>query len=80
MRALGPRTAWLAGVALLASCAALQRESFIKEHAADAAMKPYVEPFGKALGHLQAATMWFMANALAKPDNAGAGSYAYAYR
>ena len=24
-------------------------------------MKPYVEPLGKALGHLQQATMWFMA-------------------
>ena len=40
-------------------------------------MKPYVEPLGKALGHLQQATMWFMANAMAKPDNAGAGSTDY---
>ena len=40
-------------------------------------MKPYVEPLGKALGHLQQATMWFMQNALAKPDNAGAGSTDY---
>jgi alkylation response protein AidB-like acyl-CoA dehydrogenase len=52
-------------------------QGFIKEHGADAAMKPYVEPLGKALGHLQAATMWFMQNALAKPDNAGAGSMDY---
>jgi hypothetical protein len=50
---------------------------FIKEHGADAAMKPYVEPLGKAVGHLQQATMWFMANAMAKPDNAGAGSMDY---
>jgi hypothetical protein len=49
-------------------------QGFIKEQSADAAMKPYVEPLGLALGHLQGATMWFMANALAKPDNAGAGS------
>ena len=48
-------------------------QGFIKEQGADAAMKPYVEPLGKALGHLQQATMWFMANAMAKPDNAGAG-------
>src|SRR5204862_965253 len=41
----------------------------IKEQSADAAMKGYVEPLGKALGHLQQATMWFMANAMAKPDN-----------
>ena len=30
-----------------------------------------------ALGHLQKATMWFMQNAMAKPDNAGAGSTDY---
>ena len=30
---------------------------------------------GVALGHLQQAAMWFMQNAMAKPDNAGAGSY-----
>ena len=40
-------------------------------------MKPYVEPLGKALGHLQQATMWLMQNAMAKPDNAGAGSTDY---
>ena len=40
-------------------------------------MKPFVEPVGKALGHLQQATMWFMANAMTKPDNAGAGSTDY---
>jgi len=50
---------------------------FIKEKSADAGMKPYVEPLGKAVGHLQAATMWFVANAMAKPDNAGAGSTDY---
>ena len=49
-------------------------QGLIKQHAGDDGMKPYIEPLGKALGHLQAATMWFMQNALAKPDNAGAGS------
>jgi acyl-CoA dehydrogenase len=52
-------------------------QGFIKEQGADAAMKVYIEPLGKALGHLQQATMWFMANAMAKPDNAGAGSTDY---
>jgi alkylation response protein AidB-like acyl-CoA dehydrogenase len=52
-------------------------QAFTKEHAGDEAMKPYVAPLGAALGHLQKATMWFMQNALAKPDNAGAGSYDY---
>jgi hypothetical protein len=40
-------------------------------------MKSLVGPLGQALGHLQQATMWFMQNALAKPDNAGAGSTDY---
>ncbi len=52
-------------------------QGFIKEHGANDAMKPFVEPLGKALGHLQQATMWFMQNAMAKPDNAGAGSTDY---
>ena len=52
-------------------------QGFCAEHGKDDAMKVYVEPLGKALGHLQAATMWFMQNALAKPDNAGAGSTDY---
>ena len=50
---------------------------FVKEHSADDAMKPYVAPLGEALGLLQQATMWFMQNALKKPDNAGAGSTDY---
>jgi alkylation response protein AidB-like acyl-CoA dehydrogenase len=51
-------------------------QAFIKENGDDA-MKPYVAPLGEALSHLQQATMWFMQNAMAKPDNAGAGSYDY---
>jgi hypothetical protein len=49
-------------------------QAFIKENG-DEAMKPYVAPLGEALGHLQQASMWFMQNAMAKPDNAGAGSH-----
>jgi alkylation response protein AidB-like acyl-CoA dehydrogenase len=52
-------------------------QAFIKEHAGDEAMKPYVGPLAEALGHLQQATMWFMQNALKAPDNAGAGSSDY---
>ena len=51
-------------------------QSFIKEHA-DEAMKPYVGPLATALGHLQQATLWLMQNAMAKPDNAGAGAHDY---
>ncbi len=50
---------------------------FAKENEADEALKPYLAPLQKAVGHLQQATMWFMQNAMAKPDNAGAGSYDY---
>ena len=54
-----------------------EMQGYIKEQAADGAMKPLVEPLAKALGHLQQATMWFMQNAIAKPDNAGAGATDY---
>ena len=49
--------------------------AYIKDKSADEEMKPYVAPLGVAAGHLQQAAMWFMQNAMAKPDNAGAGSY-----
>ncbi|HXW27698.1 MAG TPA: acyl-CoA dehydrogenase C-terminal domain-containing protein [Xanthobacteraceae bacterium] len=52
-------------------------QAYIKEHAGEEAMKPYVGPLGDALGHLQQATMWFMQNAPSNPDNAGAGSTDY---
>ncbi|MGH6663996.1 MAG: acyl-CoA dehydrogenase C-terminal domain-containing protein, partial [Pseudolabrys sp.] len=51
--------------------------SFIKEKSADDGMKPLVTPLGVSLGHLQQASMWFMQNAMAKPDNAGAGATDY---
>jgi 3-(methylsulfanyl)propanoyl-CoA dehydrogenase len=50
-------------------------QGYIKDKSADDKMKPYVTPLGVAAGHLQQAAMWFMQNAMAKPDNAGAGSY-----
>ncbi len=52
-------------------------QSYMKDHASDAALKPYLDPLGKALGHLQQATMWFMQNAMKAPDNAGAGATDY---
>jgi hypothetical protein len=47
---------------------------FLKENAEDEALKPLLGPLQVSLGHLQQAAMWFMNNALAKPDNAGAGA------
>jgi len=52
-------------------------QGYIKEKSANEAMKALVTPLGTAAGHLQQASMWFMQNAMAKPDNAGAGSYDY---
>ena len=51
--------------------------AFIKENEADEGLKPLLKPLQTSLGHLQQATMWFMQNAMAKPDNAGAGSHDY---
>jgi acyl-CoA dehydrogenase len=63
------------GRAVMAFFAEVQ--SFGKENAGDPALKQYTEPLGKALGHLQEATMWFMQNAMTKPDNGGAGATDY---
>ena len=49
----------------------------VKQSEAEAALQPYALPLKTAFGHLQQATMWFMQNALNKPDNAGAGSTDY---
>ena len=50
---------------------------FVKENADDEAMQPFVAPLKAGLDHLQQATMWFMQNAMTKPDNAGAGATDY---
>ena len=52
-------------------------KTYIKDHATDPAMTPYLDGLGKGVGDLQKATVWFMQNAMTKPDNAGAGSYDY---
>jgi hypothetical protein len=52
-------------------------QTYLKERADKDAMNVYLKPLGQSLAHLQQASMWFMQNAMAKPDNAGAGSYDY---
>jgi len=47
------------------------------EAGADARTAPVAERVGKTNGELKAATMWLMQNAMAKPDNAGAGAHHY---
>ncbi|AXS39659.1 acyl-CoA dehydrogenase C-terminal domain-containing protein [Breoghania sp. L-A4] len=51
--------------------------TFLQENAEDEALADYTKPLKQGLDHLQQATMWFMQNAMAKPDNAGAGSNDY---
>jgi alkylation response protein AidB-like acyl-CoA dehydrogenase len=72
---VGRKLAKDGGRAVMAFFAEVQ--GFINAHRADDAMKPIVEPLDVSLGHLQAATMWFMNNALKAPDNAGAGASDY---
>jgi acyl-CoA dehydrogenase len=67
-----PRGGGRAVMAFFAEVAA-----FAKEHAADEAMKPFITSLSTALGDLQQATTWLMQNAMAKPDNAGAGATDY---
>ena len=49
----------------------------IARRPSDEAMTFFTKHLKKGLNDLQAATMWFVQNAMAKPDNAGAGSYDY---
>ncbi|MBK9081040.1 MAG: acyl-CoA dehydrogenase C-terminal domain-containing protein [Rhizobiales bacterium] len=52
--------------------------AFLKENSGgDAGLAPFLGSLKQGLEHLQKATMWFMQNAMAKPDNAGAGSHDY---
>ncbi len=51
--------------------------TFLKENASEDAIAPLLAPLKAGLDDLQKATMWFMNNAMAKPDNAGAGSTDY---
>jgi acyl-CoA dehydrogenase len=50
---------------------------FCEENRGNDALVGFTKPLKKALNDLQGSTMWFMQNAMAKPDNAGAGSTDY---
>jgi len=49
----------------------------VKTHEGDEALAPFVAPLKRGLDDLQQATVWFMANALGNPDQAGAGATDY---
>jgi acyl-CoA dehydrogenase len=50
---------------------------FCEENRNDEKLSTFTKSLKKGLNDLQAGTMWFMQNAMAKPDNAGAGSTDY---
>jgi alkylation response protein AidB-like acyl-CoA dehydrogenase len=50
---------------------------FCEANRADENLAPFTKGIKKGLNDLQAATMWLMQNAMAKPDNAGAASTDY---
>ncbi|GEO83518.1 MULTISPECIES: acyl-CoA dehydrogenase C-terminal domain-containing protein [Alphaproteobacteria] len=50
---------------------------FCEENRGDENLAFFTKSLKKGLNDLQASTMWFMQNAMAKPDNAGAGSTDY---
>ncbi|MCX8996006.1 acyl-CoA dehydrogenase C-terminal domain-containing protein [Rhizobiaceae bacterium BDR2-2] len=50
---------------------------FCEENRSDETLTFYTKGLKKGLNDLQTSTMWFMQNAMAKPDNAGAGSTDY---
>ena len=49
----------------------------VSDAAADDRLAVVAKPLEKALGELQAATLWLMQNGMANPNNAGAGATAY---
>ncbi|HET9630590.1 MAG TPA: acyl-CoA dehydrogenase, partial [Novosphingobium sp.] len=63
------------GRAIQAFFAAVDKEC--AEAKADARLTDLAWRVEKANGELKAATMWLMQNAMAKPDNAGAGAHHY---
>jgi len=52
-------------------------KAFIKDNQTDIGLKPYLSGLKRGADDLEQATMWFMQNAMTKPENAGAGSYDY---
>jgi acyl-CoA dehydrogenase len=50
---------------------------FCEANRGDEKLAPFTKALKKGLNDLQAATMWLMQNAMAKPDNAGAASTDY---
>jgi alkylation response protein AidB-like acyl-CoA dehydrogenase len=75
MDLVGRKLALNGGRAIQAFFAAVDAECAAARD--EARLADLAERVGKANGELKAATMWFVQNGLANPDNAGAGAYHY---
>ncbi len=75
MDLVGRKLAQNGGRAVQAFFALVASEVETAKH--DAATADFATRLEKALGDLQASTMWFMANGMTNPDNVGAGAYSY---
>ena len=75
MDLVGRKLAQNGGRAVMALFAAIGEE--IAAGKAETATAEFAGQLEKALGELQAATMWLMQNAVANPNNAGAAAYSY---
>ena len=51
-----------------------QVKEFIKENSENTDLEAFTKPLETGIGQVQEAAMWFMNNAMAKPDHAGAGA------
>ena len=51
-----------------------QVKEFISENSGTPELEPFTTPLKSGIDHVQEAAMWFMNNAMAKPDHAGAGA------
>jgi len=72
---VGRKLAKDGGRAIMAFFAELKAFTSVNE--ADADLTPFIAGLKQATSQLEQATMWFMQNAMTKPDNAGAGSTDY---
>ncbi|MFN3889373.1 MAG: acyl-CoA dehydrogenase C-terminal domain-containing protein [Beijerinckiaceae bacterium] len=51
--------------------------AFVREREGEAALRTWIAPLASGLADLRKATLWFMDNAMARPQNAAAGAYDY---
>ena len=75
MDLVGRKLAAKGGRAIQAFLSLVTRK--VAEVSPDRAIKPFADQLSAAMADLQAATLWFMANAMRDPDNAGAGAVPY---